>query len=66
MSTKQGGTVLDVFSGTGTAIRVCRRIQRDCTSIELDPFYCQKIAEEHGLEVRCEADLAGDQRAWNS
>jgi len=54
MSTKENGSVLDVFSGTGTAIRVCREINRDCTSIELSPFYCEKIAEEHGLEVQHE------------
>jgi DNA modification methylase len=52
LSTPIGGTVLDVFSGTGTVIRVCKRIKRTTTSIELDPFYCRKIAEEHGLEVK--------------
>ena len=51
MSTKEGGTVLDVFSGTGTAIRVCKRINRNTTSIESDPFYCEKIADEHNLEI---------------
>lgn len=50
MSTKDGGSVLDVFSGTGTAIRVCARINRHTTSIECDPFYCEKIAEEHNLK----------------
>ena len=51
MSTREGGRVLDVFSGTGTAMRVCRRINRHCTSVEIDSFYCDKIAEEHGIEV---------------
>ena len=52
MSTIEGGTVLDIFSGTGTVIRACKRIrQRQVVSIELDPFYCEKIAEEHNLEV---------------
>ena len=51
MSTTEGGRVLDVFSGTGTAMRVCRRIKRNCTSVEIDSFYCDKIAQEHGIEV---------------
>lgn len=51
LSTKEDDEVLDLFSGTGTVIRVCRRIGRSTTSIELNEFYCDKIAEEHGLEV---------------
>jgi len=51
LSTLPGDSVLDVFSGTGTVIRVCKRIARSTTSIEIDPFYCEKITEEHGLEV---------------
>ncbi|MGA2059104.1 MAG: DNA methyltransferase [Thermoguttaceae bacterium] len=51
LSTRQGDEILDLFSGTGTVIRVCRRINRSTTSIELNEFYCRKIAEEHGLEV---------------
>ncbi len=51
LSTKEGDEVLDLFSGTGTVIRVCRRIGRSTTSIELNEFYCRKIAAEHGLEI---------------
>jgi site-specific DNA-methyltransferase (adenine-specific) len=51
LSTKEGDEVLDLFSGTGTVIRVCRRISRSTTSVELNEFYCNKMAEEHGLEV---------------
>ncbi len=47
LSTKEGDTVLDLFSGTGTVIRVCKRIGRNTTSIELNPFYCEQIAKEH-------------------
>ena len=47
LSTKEGGSVLDIFSGTGTVIRVCKRINRYTTSIELCSFYCAKIKEEH-------------------
>jgi len=50
-STKPGDTVLDLFSGTGTVIRVCKRINRNSVSVELSEFYCSQIAEEHGLVV---------------
>lgn len=48
-STPVGGTVCDPFAGTGTTLRVCQRINRECTLIEIDPYYCEKIAEEHGI-----------------
>jgi DNA modification methylase len=51
LSTKDGDEILDLFSGTGTVIRVGCRIGRSTTSLELNEFYCNKIAEEHGLEV---------------
>lgn len=49
LSTKEDDSILDIFSGTGTVIRVCRRINRHTTSIELNPVYCQEISSEHGL-----------------
>lgn len=49
LSTKEGDHVLDPFAGTGTTLRVCKRIARRCTLIEIDPVYCDKIVEEHGL-----------------
>lgn len=51
LTTKESDRVVDLFGGTGTTLRVCKRINRDCTLIELDPFYCQKISEEHNLIV---------------
>ena len=48
-STLPGESVADVFSGTGTVLRAVK--DRPITSIELDPLYCQKIAEEHGLAI---------------
>jgi len=51
LTTPEGGTVCDPFAGTGTTLRVCKRINRPCTLIELDPLYCAKIAEEHGLQT---------------
>jgi site-specific DNA-methyltransferase (adenine-specific) len=50
-TTCEGETVLDPFGGTGTTLRVCRRINRPCTLIELSPEYCGRIADEHGLDI---------------
>lgn len=52
LTTPPGGTVLDPFGGTGTTLRVCKRLGLSCTLIEIDPYYCEKIAEEHGLDVQ--------------
>lgn len=51
LSTKEGDTVLDPFAGTGTTLRVCKRINRNCILIEQNPEYCNHIAKEHGLEM---------------
>lgn len=56
LCTREGDTVLDLFSGTGTAIRVCKRINRNTVSIELNPEYCRQIALEHGL-VKSESNV---------
>lgn len=51
LSTKPGEHVLDPFGGTGTTLRVCKRIERSCTLFEIDGDYCTRIAEENGLKV---------------
>ena len=48
--TKAGDTVLDLYSGTGTTLRVCKRVGRSCISVEIDETYCKKIAKENGLK----------------
>lgn len=50
-STREGGTVLDPFAGTGTTLRVCKRIGRSCTLIEQSELFCEEIAREHGLDI---------------
>jgi len=50
LTTPEGGTVLDPFAGTGTTLRVCKRLGLPCTLVELDALYCAKIAEEHGMK----------------
>jgi len=49
--TQPGDTVLDLFSGSGTAIRVCKRIDRNTISVESSRLCCQEIAREHRLEI---------------
>jgi DNA modification methylase len=59
LTTTQGEHVLDTFAGTGTTLRVGKRIDRNCTLIEMDAGYCAKIAEEHDL-------VALGDREWRS
>ncbi len=51
MSTKKGDHVLDPFAGTGTTLRVCKRIDRSCTLLENSAEYCGYLAMEHELNV---------------
>jgi len=46
---KPGDTVCDLFAGSGTLARVAPRCGVDAILVEIDPMYCAKIAEEHGL-----------------
>jgi hypothetical protein len=46
--------VLDLFAGTGTCMRVCKRIQRDCISVELNKTYVKELVAEHGLRKTSE------------
>lgn len=56
LSTREGDRVIDPFGGTGTTLRVCKRIGRPCTLIEFDKGYCREIAKEHDLEVQAASD----------
>jgi site-specific DNA-methyltransferase (adenine-specific) len=49
LSTTEGQHVIDPFGGTGTTLRVCKKINRGCTLIEIDPSYCEQIRNEHNL-----------------
>jgi site-specific DNA-methyltransferase (adenine-specific) len=40
-SSKEGDTVVDPFSGSGTTLRVCQQLNRNCIGIELNPEYVQ-------------------------
>lgn len=47
---KAGDTVFDPFMGTGTTLRVCKRLNLNCVTTDVDRGYCLKVAEEHGLK----------------
>lgn len=47
---KVGDTVYDPFCGTGTTLRVCKRLNLNCVTTDVDRGYCERVAEEHELE----------------
>lgn len=51
LCTKPGQTVVDLFAGTGTTLRVALRLGRKAVTCDIDPLYCQKIAEENNLTI---------------
>jgi DNA modification methylase len=49
MSTKEGDLVIDMFAGSGTVNRVCKRLGRKCIGIEISKTYCKMIAKENNV-----------------
>lgn len=45
--TRPGDYVIDPFGGTGTVLRVCKRINRRCRTIEISPSYVHALRAEH-------------------
>jgi DNA modification methylase len=45
--TVAGQRVLDPFGGTGTTLRVAKKLALDCTLIEMSSGYCDEIQKEH-------------------
>ncbi len=50
-SARPGDLVIDMFAGTGTVNRVCKRLGINCIGIEISETYCQKIAAETGATL---------------
>ncbi len=44
-SSNEGDVVIDLFSGSGTAAVVCKKMKRDFISVEVNNEYCEKIKE---------------------
>nr|DAP88827.1 MAG TPA: adenine specific DNA methyltransferase [Caudoviricetes sp.] len=42
-TTERGGTVLDLFGGSGSTLIACEQLDRRCCMMELDPRYCDVI-----------------------
>jgi site-specific DNA-methyltransferase (adenine-specific) len=38
---REGGTVLDCFNGSGASIVACKMAKRNCISIEIEPKYIE-------------------------
>lgn len=52
-SSNEGDTVLDPFVGSGTALRVCQQLNRNCIGIEYNPEYVEMCKN------RLEAEFVG-------
>lgn len=52
LTTPEHGRVCDPFAGTGTTLRVGKRLRFNTTLIELDPTYCLCIVDEHRFKLR--------------
>lgn len=50
-SVEQGGKVLDCYNGTGTTMRVCQRMLRDCDGVDIDLNYCRLASAELGVGI---------------
>jgi site-specific DNA-methyltransferase (adenine-specific) len=44
--------VLDPFSGSGTTLRVCQQLNRNCTGIEINPEYVEMSRQRLGMEFQ--------------
>lgn len=44
-SSSQGGSVLDLFGGSGSTLIACEQLKRKCYMMELDPKYCDVIVQ---------------------
>lgn len=44
-SSNEGDMVLDPFSGSGTTLRVCQQLNRNCMGFEINPIYVEMIED---------------------
>lgn len=49
LTTKPGDHVVDPFGGSGTTARVCERIGRKCSLIEINPVYLEELGKEFAV-----------------
>lgn len=46
-SCPSGGSVLELFAGSGSTIIACEKTGRTCYAVELDPLFCSKIIQRY-------------------
>ena len=51
LTTPPGGSVLDPCAGTGTTLRVCKKLGFDCVLIEKSEAYYSELMKEHGCKT---------------
>lgn len=51
LSTQPGDLVIDPFGGSGTTLRVCKKLNRRCYTIEASREYCDRISDENKVKV---------------
>ena len=62
-SSKKGGLVLDVFSGSGTTLIACEQHGRRCCAVEIDPRYVDcTVARWEQFTSRKAVRVPADQR----
>lgn len=49
-STEPDDIILDLCAGSGSMLTVCEKLDRNCHLLEIDRFYCEKIAQEHNMQ----------------
>ena len=42
-SSKENQKILDLFGGSGSTLIACEQLNRNCYTMEIDPYYCQVI-----------------------
>jgi len=47
LCTKPGDLVVDPFMGSGTTLRICRRLDRRCITSDISLSYCRRVAQEN-------------------
>ena len=52
LTTPEGGKVFDGFMGTGTTLRVCKRLGFSCVTSDVSAEYCRRVREENGLRKK--------------
>jgi len=51
-SSNEGDTVVDPFAGSGTTLRVCQQLNRDCIAFEINPNYVRMTEERLSKSFR--------------